>query len=457
MFDLDGVLVDAAPWHYQALSQALGVFGYHIRPEEHDAKYNGLPTSEKLRLLSAQTGFPKKLHGIVNELKQAYTERIFSERCQPSPAILDLMKHLKEKGFKIGLASNSRKSTVQFVVERMLLDEYFDVVISHEQVAKPKPAADIYLAAFEKLGVMPAEALIVEDSPIGVQAARASGAVVLQIFSTDQVNIRNLQTFLQSREARTEARETEMRGCLQILVPMAGEGTRFRAAGYEAPKPFIDVEGKPMIQWVTDNVRPKDRDHRFLFLCQKKQLDANGRHAVLDAVAPRSAIVAVPAMTSGAACTALLAVDALDENAPLLLANSDQWVDADVTEFLQFADETGCDGAILTFTADENKWSYALCDDDGKVMRVAEKQCISEDATVGIYYFKRAGDFIAAAKKMIAYDTRTNGEFYVCPVYNELIAAGKDIRVFRIQPSQMHGLGTPEDLSRFLQRTRGAS
>lgn len=451
VFDLDGVLVDAAPWHYESFVKALRVFGYDLSPEEHDKRFNGLPTSEKLRLLSSQTAFPKKLHRLVNSLKQKFTDEIFNEKCRPSPHIRELLESLKARGYKLAVASNSRRATVDMVLEKMEITSLFDVILSHEQVLRPKPAPDIYLTAFAELAVESTHTLIVEDAPAGIQAARASGATVLQVSSPDQVTIKNLDTFLSSIESREEAAKPLPHHGLQILIPMAGEGSRFLQAGYTDSKPFIPVKGKPMIEWVVNNLRPSTGEYRFIFLCQQKHLGTDGRNPVLDHVAPASAQVPVPGLTQGAACTALLAADELDDNLPLLLANSDQYVTADLDAFLHFCRDTECDGAILTFPANDTKWSYAETDASGRVVRVAEKQKISPHATVGIYYFKRAGDFLKAAKQMIALDVRTNGEFYACPVYNQLIAEGKNVRIFSIGANQMHGLGTPEDLTQFLR------
>lgn len=451
VFDLDGVLVDAAPWHYESFVKALRVFGYNLSPEEHDKHFNGLPTSEKLRLLSSQTAFPKKLHRLVNSLKQKFTDEIFNERCQPLPHIRQLLEELKSRGYKLAVASNSRRATIDMVLAKMEIGAFFDVILSHEQVLRPKPAPDIYLTAFSELGVDATHTLIVEDAPAGIQAARASGATVLQVSSPDQVTIKNLDAFLNSLESREEAAKAPPRHALQILIPMAGEGSRFAQAGYSEAKPFIPVKGKPMIEWVVNNLRPTSGDYRFIFLCQQKHLETNGRNPVLDHVAPASAQVPVPGLTQGAACTALLAADELDDNMPLLLANSDQYVTANLDAFLKFCRDAECDGAILTFPAKDTKWSYAETDETGRVVRVAEKEKISPHATVGIYYFKRAGDFLQAAKEMISLDVRTNGEFYACPVYNQLLAQGKHIRIFSIEATQMHGLGTPEDLEKFLR------
>jgi dTDP-glucose pyrophosphorylase len=171
--------------------------------------------------------------------------------------------------------------------------------------------------------------------------------------------------------------------------------------------------------------------------------------SALTAAVPGCRVIAVPRATEGAACTVLLASDLLPPAHPLLIANSDQWVDFSVDEYLGRAWVGNHDGAILTFPASDIKWSYARVDGEGRVVEVAEKKPISPHATVGIYYFKRTADFLEGAKEMIRRDIRTNGEFYVCPVYNELVRRGLDIRIHGVSAAQMHGLGTPEDLQAF--------
>jgi NDP-sugar pyrophosphorylase family protein len=167
-------------------------------------------------------------------------------------------------------------------------------------------------------------------------------------------------------------------------------------------------------------------------------------------LAPGADVVEIDGLTEGAACTVLAAAEHFDGPNELVLANSDQKLDVDVAAFVDRMRSLEADGGILTFCDDDAKWSYARCDDSGRVVEVAEKRVISDQATVGIYYFRRGSDFARAARRMIERDIRVNGEFYVCPVFNELIEDGKRIFVDEIQKDQMHGLGTPEDLAVFL-------
>ncbi|HRQ82229.1 MAG TPA: glycosyltransferase family 2 protein, partial [Azospirillaceae bacterium] len=211
---------------------------------------------------------------------------------------------------------------------------------------------------------------------------------------------------------------------LNIVVPMAGRGRRFAEQGYASPKPLIPVCGRPMIELVVDNLRPS-RPHRFIFLCLREHLEHYGLAAELARWAPGCVVRPVDQVTEGAACTVLLARDLIDGPAPLMIANCDQWIDADIDAYLARLDEPDVDGLIMTMAADRDpKWSFVACGPDGMVERVAEKEPISNIATVGVYNFARGGDFVAAAGAMIAADMRVNGEFYVAPAYNMMLAAG---------------------------------
>ncbi|MCC7283014.1 MAG: glycosyltransferase family 2 protein [Acetobacteraceae bacterium] len=241
---------------------------------------------------------------------------------------------------------------------------------------------------------------------------------------------------------------------LSIVIPMAGAGHRFAEAGYAAPKPLIPIHGVPMIRLVIANLRPAGA-HRFIFIVRQAQLD--GTPTLRDQLAewaPGCGIAVVPGLTQGAACTVLAARAAIPDDAPMLIANCDQWVEAPIGVFLAAATAGPAppDGAILTMRATDPKWSFARRGPDGWVAEVAEKVPISNEATVGLYYFARAGDFFAAALAMIAAEERVNGEFYVAPVYNRMIAAGARIAAVPIgaEGAGMHGLGTPADLTAFL-------
>jgi dTDP-glucose pyrophosphorylase len=230
---------------------------------------------------------------------------------------------------------------------------------------------------------------------------------------------------------------------------MAGAGSRFEQAGYTFPKPLIDVKGKPMIQVVTDNLNIKAN---FVYVVQKAHRKKYNLDTLLNLITPNCKIVEVEGVTEGAACTALLAKEYIDNDKPLFFANSDQFVEWDSNEFLYKMNETEADGGIVTFKATHPKWSFAKVNEEGLVTEVAEKNPISDTATVGFYYWKKGADFVKYAEEMIEEEIRVNNEFYVCPVFNQAIRDNKEIRIFNVD--NMWGLGTPEDLKYYLENIK---
>lgn len=238
---------------------------------------------------------------------------------------------------------------------------------------------------------------------------------------------------------------------LNIVIPMAGLGSRFASAGYTVPKPLIPIRGVPMIRLVIANTAPSV-PHRFIFICQRAHAAEYGLRDKLAAWAPGSETIELDGLTEGAACTVLTARALIDNGDPLMIANSDQYVDMPIDPYVAAMGERDLDGLIMTMQATDPKWSFAAIDGQRMVTRVAEKEPISTHATVGIYNFRRGADFVRAADDMIAGDLRVNNEFYVAPVYNQLIGQGAKIGIFDIgaEGSGMYGLGIPADLDAFL-------
>lgn len=237
---------------------------------------------------------------------------------------------------------------------------------------------------------------------------------------------------------------------LNILVPMAGRGSRFARAGYTLPKPLLPAQGRPMIERVIANLRPT-RPHRFIFIAQREHLLAHGLAALLQRAGPDTRVLAIDGVTEGAACTTLLARPLIDSPAPLMIANCDQYVATRIDDYLAAMDASGLDGWIMTMGAQDPKWSYVRRGADGLVCEVVEKRVISHEATVGIYNFRRGHDYVRAAQAMIDAGDRTAGEFYVAPAYNHLLRAGGRVGGHDIGPDSqaMFGLGIPEDLDFF--------
>ena len=239
---------------------------------------------------------------------------------------------------------------------------------------------------------------------------------------------------------------------LNIVIPMAGAGSRFRKVGYLEPKPLIPVHGVPMIKIVIDNLTPKC-EHRFIFVCQKTHVAEYDLTEKLNEWAPNCLIFEIDGLTEGAACTVLAARDAICNENSLMIANSDQFICDDIDNYLSTLKSEALDGLIMTLNSRDSKWSFVTKNNRGYVDRVAEKEVISDEATVGIYNFSKGVDFVFAAETMINSNRRVNGEYYVAPVYNELLSIGKKIGTYNIgsEGAGMHGLGTPSDLEKFIK------
>ncbi|WP_070968047.1 glycosyltransferase family 2 protein [Vibrio sonorensis] len=237
---------------------------------------------------------------------------------------------------------------------------------------------------------------------------------------------------------------------INIVIPMAGAGSRFAKEGYKDPKPLIPIDGEPMIKLVISNLTPS-QEHKFIFICQQKHVEEYGLKSLLSEWSPNCEIVEIDGLTEGAACTVLKAEKFIDNDAPLMIANSDQYVDVSIDEYLSTMQSQSLDGLIMTMKADDPKWSFVGLSDDALVTRVVEKEVISDEATVGIYNFARGADFVAAAKDMIDKKLMVNGEYYVAPAYNQKLSDTWKVGIFNIgsEASGMYGLGIPSDLELF--------
>lgn len=448
LFDLDGVLVDAKKIHYDALNIALREHSesYVISWDEHLNKYDGLKTKQKLQLLTSEKKLPISLHETVWNRKQELTI-LAMQSLYSSAELIGTLQELSRDGYRLGCCSNSIRKTVFTVLTRLGIMEYFDIALSNEDVNNSKPHPELYWKAMSMMGVFPDETLIVEDSPPGLLAATMSYANILRVKNPAEVNYVNIKRFLEKNNSRILSKWENNR--MNVLIPMAGAGSRFEKAGYTFPKPLIEVGNKPMIQVVIENLSIKAN---YIFVVQKSHREKYNLDVLLNLLTPGCKIVEVDGITEGAACTALLAKEYINNDDPLFFANSDQYVEWESSEFMYKMQETDADGGIVTFRSTHPKWSFAKVDESGFVIEVAEKNPISDLATVGYYYWKHGSDFVKYAEEMISANVRVNSEFYVCPVFNHAIADGKKIRTYDAQ--KMWGLGTPEDLQVFLQNEK---
>lgn len=435
IFDLDGVLLDSCDIHYKTFAKAFEeVTGRVISKEEHDVAYNGLSTRMKL----AKLGLDASTSDAVYNRKQEMTIQAF-QSLEESRRLQEMIQGIRSCGSKVICASNCIRKTVELVLRKLGIYELLDGVFSNEDVANPKPSPDIYTLAMKSVGIAPEDTLIFEDSYVGLQAASASKAGVHVVKHASDLTLEYVQT---ARPNLTKH--------VNIVIPMAGNGSRFANAGYKDPKPFIPVFGRPMISWVVRNL---GIDATYTFIIRKEFEETYAAREYLNKLCPGCNIVAIDGVTDGAACTVLLAKQHIDNNDPLIIINSDQYIEFDsfkfIFDFLYSPTESKFDGKISTFDGKRHpKWSYAKTDENGVVTEVREKDPFSDHATTGLYMWRRGGDFVKYANQMIAKNIRVNNEFYVVPVFNEAIADGLKFSISDC--TRMWGIGVPEDLEFFL-------
>jgi len=447
IFDLDGVLIDSRDIHYEALNAALNKIDvkYVINRDEHLSLYDGLSTTKKLEMLAKNKGLPPEYNNQIWEDKQKATISIFNN-LQRDFNLMDYFSKLKDEGFQIAVASNSIRNTVKFVLLKLGLLEYVDYYVSNEDVKRTKPFPEMYWRCMVACNALPKDTVIIEDSHIGRQGAIDSGAYLIPVenrFDLDMSKVYKVIKYLNQDKSLNIPWKAQN---MNVLIPMAGAGSRFATAGYTFPKPLIEVNGKPMIQVVVENL---NIEAKYTFIVQEEHYEKYNLKYLLNLIAPGCNIVQVNGVTEGAACTTLLAKEFINNDEPLLIANSDQFLEWNSNECLYAFNADGIDAGIVTFKNTHPKWSYARVGDDGFVAEVAEKKPISNDATVGVYFWKHGSDYVRCAEQMIEKNIRVNNEFYVCPVFNEAIEEGKKVRIKEIR--RMWGIGTPEDLHNFLE------
>jgi HAD superfamily hydrolase (TIGR01509 family) len=447
IFDLDGVLISTRTLHYEVLNQALLEEGkeYVISYQDHLLKFDGLSTSKKLDMLETERGLSKEAKERVWERKQKLTIPSLVSSIQEDKKIIQIINKLKQDSIKVYVASNSIEKSVMVSLNQLGILFLVDGYLSNESVSFPKPHPEIYWNCMTLVGVLPSETLIVEDSYIGRSAAVSSGANLCPVNNKDEVTMERINNHLNKEQMDLKWHDEKM----NVLIPCAGHGSRFADAGYTFPKLLIDVNGKPMIQVVVENL---NINANFIFIVRQEHYDTYNLKSLLNIIAPNCKIVTVNEVTEGACCTTLLAEKYIDNDNPLVIANSDQFMQWRSGEFYHSLNSDNIDGSIVCFENIHPKWSYVKTNEYGNVTEVAEKKVISNQATTGVYFYKKGSDYVKYSKQMIEKNIRTNNEFYVCPVFNEFIGDGKIIKTFTVD--KMNGLGTPEDLNNYLNNNK---
>ena len=370
IFDLDGVLIDSKEVHFKALNISLSEIDpkFVISEEEHLKIYDGLPTRKKLILLSELRGLSDEYFEKIWNRKQEATIELLSEINKNELLIKNFQK-IKDRNIKLACASNSISSTVDVVLKQLGIFKYFDLILSNESVEFPKPHPEMYWKAMLEMKVFPEKTVIVEDSPVGRIAAKNSGANTMFVQNSLELTEEFFIDLLNGNHLEYNKSMYQHKK-LNVLIPMAGRGSRFADKGYVFPKPLVEIKGKPMIQLVIENL---NIDANYIFIVQKEHVEKYNIKQMLEILKPGCTVIELDEVTEGAAVTTLLAKESINNDSPLLLANSDQYIEWDSSEIMYNFLNSEIDGGILTFESTHPKWSYAKVNEHNFVTEVAEK------------------------------------------------------------------------------------
>jgi beta-phosphoglucomutase-like phosphatase (HAD superfamily)/dTDP-glucose pyrophosphorylase len=426
IFDMDGVLIDAKEWHYEALNQALSLFGFSINRYDHLVTYDGLPTSDKLKMLTAERGLPEGLHRHINDLKQEYTmERIFLN-CAPMFVHEYLLSALRFEGYKLAVASNSIRKSVEVMMQKANLEQYLEFYLSNQDVTKAKPNPEIYNVAIQRLGLLPDECLVVEDNKNGIAAAIASGAHVMKVETERDVTYPNVKRHI-------ALAEEFWGGAVKLIIPIVENEIVHVDTPYG--RSLYEIERKTILQYICDQLL-KIKNTEFVFILNRRDVEKFRLNNVIKLLVPNAKMVATDGSTAGAACSCMLACDYFVDDEPITIVGGDQIVTVDLQAAIDKFVSEDYDGGVVCFEDVHPHWSFVSLNNEGLVTEVAEKSPISRNATTGFYYFKRTDDFVTSVFSMIKKKASVNGKYYVCPVYNELILKQKRIGTFFVDKSQ---------------------
>jgi HAD superfamily hydrolase (TIGR01509 family) len=449
IFDLDGVLVDTDWIHFisfkTSLSNILANVG-DISYTEYILLYDGIPTYDKIHKFKQRYNLdisPNVINDIYNE-KQRITLELYSN-IELDDRIYEMLNYFRKSSY-LACCTNSNKKISHYLLKQLNIYELFDVVLTSDDVIHKKPNSEIYCKAINLFGVGIDNSYIIEDSPIGIKAAKGSGGKVIILNNYHELNIDFLKNAIEILKFDLTMNIYHNTN-LNLVIPMAGNGQRFVDAGYNLPKPLIPIPKTPMIHEVYSHL---NINSNCTFIIKKSHRLEYDIDKILNNIHPNCNIVEVDGVTQGSVESILLSEEHIDNDSPLIISNCDNIIIWDSVDFMYSMNRLNADGGIVCFKDTDTKWSFAKLNADNEIVEVAEKKPISDNATSGIYYWKRGSDFVKYAKQMISEDYRVNNEFYTAPVYNFAIRDGKRIYPYFIDKSDMWGVGDPESLDYYL-------
>ena len=437
LFDLDGVLADTHDIQCNSTFDALRNYKNVIleAKDDIDLIYSTIPTKDKLVIL-CNKGLIKE-----NDIDSIY--ELKKQLCNSHLSILSedkekqqLFRHLKDNDCKIAVITNGNKASSKIILNNIGVSQYVDLLITNEDVNNRKPHPEPYIRAISHFGKSLEDYIIFEDSEVGLLAARATGVSVEEVVNVKDVNIRNISKFLYPKPPE-----------VNILIPMAGLGSRFSERGFKKTKPLIDVDGVPMIDKVISSL---DISGNYIFVVRNNQ-DTQTIKGYIYKNYANAKVIDVNYLTEGPASSCYLAKSLINNNAELIITNCDQYLEWNSNKFLSDARDNNYDCSVLTYKSSDQKNSFLETDDKGKVIKIIEKEVISDNALVGVHYFKEGKLFIESYEDIFKKNVKVKDEYYMSTVCNNMINKYNVGYMSLGDGEKYWSLGTPSDYFEFLK------
>ena len=434
LFDLDGVLVDSFDIQYQSTIDAINNYTkIDITAEIDKILKSTITTKKKLDYLGEQNIISNaQLLDIYNE-KKKIADNIFNNLIIDDEKV-KLFSFLKKKKCKIAVVTNGNKNSAKIILKSLGLYNFLDLLISNEDVVNPKPHSEPYIKAISHFGGDLKNFIIFEDSETGLTSAYGTGCKVYKVENTNDINLSLIKQMNNLNR--------------NILIPAAGLGSRFQKRGFKLQKPLIELENKTLIEHAVSSL---DIEGNYIFVIRK--LDNNINIELITAlrnIQPECKIIEIDYVTEGSASTCYLAKEFIDNDDELIISNCDQILKWDSKKFLEYSSNYDC--SVLTYKSNEDKNSFIKTDENNKGIEIREKEVISDNALVGVHYFKKGSDFIKSYEHIFNNNIKFKNEYYVSTVCNHLINEGKEVVNYPFQEKELYySTGTPEDYFKYMR------
>lgn len=434
LFDLDGVLVNTVDIQYDSTLKAISKYvNINLTNDIESILRSTITTFKKLDYLIQKNIISNEQKvDIYNEKKKIADDKFKNLKVDNEK--VKLFSFLKHKSCIISVVTNGNRNSSKIILEALGLNDLVDLLISNEDVVNPKPHSEPYIKAISHFGGDLKDFIIFEDSEIGLIAANGTGCKVNQVKNVNDVNIDLIKNLNNIN--------------INILIPAAGLGSRFQKRGFKLQKPLIELGNKTLIDHAITSL---DIEGNYIFIIRKIDNNSNVELIkLLKSIKYDCKIIEIDYVTEGSASTCYLAKELINNNSELIISNCDQILRWNSKKYLEYSSNYDC--SVLTYKSNENKNSYIKTDETNKGIEIREKEVISDNALVGVHYFKKGSDFIDSYEYIFKNKIKFKNEYYVSTVCNNLINIGKEVVNYPFQKDEIYySTGTPEDYFKYMR------